>query len=116
MIYNCLPVKGSAFVPNYRFLFLTVMLRIVIPAIIFIALAQLKPVLQPYLWLIIPYAIFAGILLYFEYAHHRLFVSEDFIIKKAASGTLSTKRWSLIKFKKLLLNNIFGIGKQISVI
>lgn len=107
MIYNCLPVKGSAFIPNYRFLFLTVMLRIVIPAIIFVALAQLKPVLQPYLWLIIPYAIFAGILLYFEYAHHRLFVSEDFIIKKSGIWDIEYQTMEPHKIQKITTKQYF---------
>ncbi|WP_316823417.1 PH domain-containing protein [Pedobacter gandavensis] len=83
MIYHRLPLKGSAFLPNYRFLFLTVMLKILIPVLVFSDLTSLHPPLHQYLWWIIPYSILVGIALYFEYAHHRVYVSEAFIIKKS---------------------------------
>ncbi|ALL07719.1 hypothetical protein AQ505_20815 [Pedobacter sp. PACM 27299] len=107
MIYHCLPVKGSSFVPNYRFLLLTVMLRIVLPAIIFVGLAQLRLALQPYLWIILPYAIFAGILLYFEYAHHRLFVSEDFILKKSGIWDIEYQTMEPHKIQKITTKQYF---------
>ncbi|MBC8984678.1 PH domain-containing protein [Pedobacter sp. N36a] len=107
MIYNCLPINGSAFVPNYRFLFLTVMLRIVLPSLVFIGITALRPVLQPYLWLIIPYTIFAGILLYFEYVHHRLYVSEDFIIKKSGIWDIEYQTMEPHKIQKMTTKQYF---------
>ena len=107
MIYDRLPVQGSAFVPNYRFLFLTVMLRIVIPVLIFAGLAGLRPLLQPYIWLAIPYAIFVGILLYFEYAHHRLYVSEDFIIKKSGIWDIEYQTMEPHKIQKVTTKQYF---------
>lgn len=107
MIYERLPLQGSAFLPNYRFLFLTVMLRIVIPVLIFAGLAGLRPLLQPYIWLIIPYAIFVGILLYFEYAHHRLYVSEDFIIKKSGIWDIEYQTMEPHKIQKVTTKQYF---------
>lgn len=84
LIYTLIPAKGKALIPNYRFLFLQIMLKIAIPAVVFswLALAVYRP-LQPYLALLIPYAILVFILLYFEYIHHRLYASQGFIIKKS---------------------------------
>lgn len=84
MILDKLPVTNAVFIPNYRFIFLTTMLNIVIPVLIFIGVGYwFLPVLKGYFSLIIPYVIFVGTLLYFEYIHHRLFLSNDFIVKKS---------------------------------
>ncbi|MCX2451925.1 PH domain-containing protein [Pedobacter sp. PLR] len=107
MIYNRLPVQGTAFIPNYRFLFLTVMLRIVIPGLIFLAIAALLPSLQRYLWLIIPYTILVGTALYFEYAHHRLYVSEDFIIKKSGIWDIEYQTLEAHKIQKITTKQYF---------
>lgn len=84
MIYSQIPTKGKALIPNYRFLFLQIMLKIVIPSALFcwVAFAFYRP-LQAYLILLIPYASFVCVLLYFEYKHHRLYASRGFIIKKS---------------------------------
>ncbi|NQX37586.1 putative membrane protein [Pedobacter steynii] len=83
MIFECIPQKESTFIPNYRFLFLTIMLKVVIPIAFFLLIGWVLPHLRPYFWWIIPYAILVVIMLYFEFAHHRLYLSEDFIIKKS---------------------------------
>jgi putative membrane protein len=83
MIFECIPQKESTFIPNYRFLFLTVMLKVVIPITFFLLIGWALPHLRPYFWWIIPYAILVVIMLYFEFTHHRLYLSENFIIKKS---------------------------------
>lgn len=84
MIFEQLPVKGTVFLPNHRFIFLSTMLNIVIPVLIFIAagLWAYRPIHQ-YFFLIIPYVLIAGTMLYFEFIHHRLYISEGHIIKKS---------------------------------
>ncbi|TCD00421.1 PH domain-containing protein [Pedobacter psychroterrae] len=83
MIYDRVPTQGMEYVPNYRFLFLQVMVYIVGPVAIFLTLSLFAiPLLKAYLVLIIPYVIVVFTLLYFEFRHHRLFVDQDFIIKK----------------------------------
>jgi putative membrane protein len=84
MIYPLIPAKGKALVPNYRFLFLQIMLKIAIPSTLVcgFAFAIYQP-LQSYLALLIPYAVLVSIMLYFEYKHHRLYAVEGFIIKKS---------------------------------
>ncbi|WP_316747244.1 PH domain-containing protein [Pedobacter gandavensis] len=107
LIYNRLPARGTAFIPNYRFLLLTVMLRIMIPALIFSGLTMALPALKPYLWLIIPYAILVGTALYFEYAHHRLYVSEDFIIKKSGIWDIEYQTLEPHKIQKITTTQYF---------
>lgn len=84
MIYQQIPVKGLPLVPNYRFLFLQVMLKLVLPAILFLAVSRwFYSPLQSYLWLLIPFSIVVLSLLYFEFKHHRLYANSGFIIKKS---------------------------------
>lgn len=83
MIFDCIPEKESTFIPNYRFLFLTIMLKVVIPVSLFLLTGWAVPHIHPYFWLVIPYVILVVTMLYFEFAHHRLYLSKDFIIKKS---------------------------------
>lgn len=83
MIYDRIPARGMEYVPNYRFIFLRVMIYIVAPAAIFTVLSLFAvPSLKAYLILIVPYVMVVFTLLYFEFKHHRLFADQDFIIKK----------------------------------
>lgn len=107
MIYHRLPLLGSAFVPNYRFLFLTVMVYIIFPILAFSGLTALHPPLQQYLGWIIPYAILVGLALYFEYAHHRLYVSEEFIIKKSGIWDIEYQILEPAKIQKITTKQYF---------
>lgn len=83
MIYSRIPTRGTELIPNYRFLFLPIMIYLLVPVVIFIIISLLAfPSLKAYLILIIPYVIVVFTLLYFEYKHHRLYADKDFIIKK----------------------------------
>ena len=83
MIFEAIPQKDSTFIPNYRFLFLTIMLKVVMPVAIFLLTGWALPHIRPYFWVIIPYTVLVSTMLYFEFAHHRLYLSKGFIIKKS---------------------------------
>lgn len=84
MIYQQIPSTGIALIPNYRFIFLQVMIWIVIPLLIFLSLGLIfQPALQPYFALAIPYIALVSTMLYFEFKRHRLYVNEGFIIKRS---------------------------------
>lgn len=84
MIYQQIPPAGIKLLPNYRFIFLQVMLWVVIPVLIFLSTSLFfHPALRQYLILTIPYIIVASTMLYFEFKRHRLYVNEDFIIKRS---------------------------------
>ncbi|HMI04357.1 MAG TPA: PH domain-containing protein [Pedobacter sp.] len=84
MIFDRIPAKGKALLPNYRFLFLRIMLCIVLPLLaVFLVGFLLLPLIKPYFILAIPYILIVITLLYFEYKHHRLYAGNGFIIKRS---------------------------------
>jgi len=108
MIYDQIPQKGKALIPNYRFLFLQIMLKIVGPSVLscFFAFAVYQP-LQPYLALLIPYAILVLILLYFEYKHHRLYANQGFIIKKSGIWDITEEIIEIHKIQAITSKQYF---------
>lgn len=84
LIYKEIPARGIELMPNYRFLFLNVMLWIVMPIMIFISIGLgLQPSFRPYFAFVPLYLVLCVVLIYFEYKRHRLYVNEGFIIKKS---------------------------------
>ena len=84
MILSNIPAKGAQLAPNYRFIFLQTMIWIVFPVSVFALLSiYALPQLKSYLLMVIPYIIVVGIMLYFEFKRHRLYVDEQFIIKRS---------------------------------
>jgi putative membrane protein len=84
MIYQQLPSKGISLLPNYRFIFLQVMIWIIIPFLISLWVGlSFYPPLRQYFILAVPYAITVGIMLYFEFKRHRIYVNQNFIIKRS---------------------------------
>jgi putative membrane protein len=82
MIFNEVPLEGLPLVSNYRFVFLTSVFWIIIPAFIMILINNWSYPLIDYLYYFIAYAVFAAIMIYYSYKNHRLFVSENYIIKQ----------------------------------
>lgn len=83
MIYRQVPSMGIALIPNYRFIFLQVMKWLVLPLIIFFGLGYIHLPYQRYFIWAIPYVIIISTMLYFEFKRHRLYVNEDFIVKRS---------------------------------
>lgn len=84
MILSKAPTKGAELKPNYRFIFLQTMIWIVFPILLFVLLSSYAlPLLRNYLFMVVPYIIVVGTMLYFEFKRHRLYVDEHFIIKKS---------------------------------
>jgi putative membrane protein len=84
MIFARIPAKGKPLLPDYRFLFLRIMLCIVLPLLaVFLLGFFFLPLIKPYFILTIPYVFIVVTLLYFEYRHHRLYASNNFVIKRS---------------------------------
>jgi putative membrane protein len=84
MIFDRIPAKGKPLLPNYRFLFLRIMLCIVLPLLAVLLLGFFfLPLIKPYFILAIPYIFIVVTLLYFEYRHHRLYASDNFVVKRS---------------------------------
>lgn len=84
MIFDRIPVSSKALLPNYRFLFLRIMVSIVLPLLaVFCIGFFFLPQIKAYFLLAVPYIFIMAVLLYFEYKHHRLYAGDGFIIKRS---------------------------------
>jgi|GEM_PF-190600 len=84
MIYQQVPPTGIKLIPNYRFIFLQIMLWIVVPVSISLSIGLIfHPAFRQYTILTIPYIVVVTTMLYFEFKRHRLYVNEEFIIKRS---------------------------------
>ena len=82
MIFDEVPKEGFQLLPNYRFVFLNVVFWVVVPAIVLLILNNWSYQLSHYLPYFIVYVAFAATMIYYSFKNHRLFVSEDYIIKQ----------------------------------
>jgi putative membrane protein len=82
MIFDEVPEEGVQLLPNYRFVFLSVVFWILVPAIILLLINNWSFPIAHYLPYFIAYVAFAATMIYYSYKNHRLFVSEDYIIKQ----------------------------------
>ncbi|WP_285057288.1 PH domain-containing protein [Pedobacter ginsengisoli] len=84
MIFDHIPAKGKPLLPNYRFLFLRIMLCIILPLLaVFLLGSFFLTVIKPHFVLAVPYVFIVVTLLYFEYKHHRLYTNDNFVIKRS---------------------------------
>ena len=89
IILSKMPEKGKQFVPDWRFLNLPVLFRLILPILIFVCTAFYIPELRPYIGFTAVYFAIGFILIYISYTRHRIFVSEDFIIKRSGIWDVS---------------------------
>jgi putative membrane protein len=83
MIFDQIPEKGIELSPNYRFIFLQIMIWVVFPiSILLIATAIHHPLSRHFIFAV-PYILIVTTMLYFEFKRHRLYAHENFIIKKS---------------------------------
>lgn len=89
MILGQTPIKGKMFVPNFRFLNLPIFFMAVLPTAIFMIFWSKFEALKPYYPLAIIYFLMVLLMVYISYKKHRLFVDQDFIIKKSGIWDIS---------------------------
>ena len=82
MIFNEIPTKGIQHTPNYRFVFLSIVFWIMIPGLILLLINNWSYPLLAYLPYFTAYIAFAATMIYYSYRNHRLFVSQDYIMKR----------------------------------
>jgi putative membrane protein len=82
MILDEVPKEGVQLSPNYRFVFLSLVFWIIVPFLILLTLNNWRYPLLDYVPYFVAYAIFVATMIYFGYRNHRLFVSQDYIIKQ----------------------------------
>lgn len=82
MIFNEVPKKGIKLSPNYRYVFLSLFFWIIIPSIILLFINNWRYPLVDYVPYFLTYTLFAATMIYYSYRNHRLFVSENYVIKQ----------------------------------
>ena len=82
MIFDKTPEKGVELKPNFRYLFPGIFFWIILPLMVFFVVnAWVYTLTHPFILALI-YVVLTGTMLYCGYRNHRLYVSENFIIKK----------------------------------
>ncbi|RZK82240.1 MAG: hypothetical protein EOO92_02480 [Pedobacter sp.] len=82
MIFDEVPALGAQLIPNYRFVFLSVIIWMFIPLVIFSIVGYNNQATLSYTPVFIAYLLGVAILLYYSYKNHRLYVSDKHIVKK----------------------------------
>ncbi|MDQ8053680.1 MAG: PH domain-containing protein [Pedobacter sp.] len=83
MILGKIPSDTALFLPNWRFLNLPILFRVLLPVAIFLLVGNKLPVVMAYWPLAVCYSLFAVFMIYISYRRHALSVNEEFIIKKS---------------------------------
>ena len=86
MIYDKIVEKGKVFNPNYRYVFRGVYFGLLFPISIFlIAGFFVNEEIKTFFPFIGLYVLIVGLLIFFGFKNYRLFVNDDFIIKKSGA-------------------------------
>lgn len=89
MILGNAAIKGTTFVPNFRFLNLPIFFTVVLPAIIYGICWRYIEQVKPFYPLAIAYVILVTVMIYISYRRHRLMVNQELIIKKSGIWDIS---------------------------
>ncbi|RZK25182.1 MAG: hypothetical protein EOO43_06170 [Flavobacterium sp.] len=82
MIFDEVPEKGLQLIPNYRFVFLSIISWVIVPATILLVINNWSYPLIAYTPYFAAYIVFALAMIYYSYLNHRLYVSQNYIIKR----------------------------------
>lgn len=91
MLLNAQPVKGYMIKPTIRRIIASVNKFILVPLAIAIVFSWVTGVWTPFLIGMPIYLVVVSVLIYFSYLNNRLFVHDDFIIKKSGVWDISTE-------------------------
>lgn len=83
MILGKVPPHAALFVPDWRFLNLPVLFKVVLPLLAYLIFALHIPEVAVFWPLCISYAVIAVIMIYISYKKHRLTVDDEFIVKQS---------------------------------
>lgn len=91
LIFGTLPQKGDMLKPNIRKVFASVVQLVIIPLIIYFAIAIGYHNLYDFLYLIPVYLLLVVVVIYFSFLNNRLFINEHFITKQSGVWDIETK-------------------------
>ncbi len=99
LIFGAQPVKGVMIKPTIRRIISSVNKFILVPVIIALIVSWIKAVWTPFLIGLPIYLIVVYFLIYISYLNNRLFVHDDFIIKKSGIWDISTEMMEPFKIQ-----------------
>lgn len=83
LIYEKSVEKGAVINPNYRYVLRGIYLGVITPVFLFVLIGFfINPELQSFFPLIGLYVLIAGLFIFFGFKNYRLFISQDFVVKK----------------------------------
>ncbi len=102
-----IPEKGVALKPNVRKIIFQSIKFLLIPVGIFLFVAYLAPEMLEYIIFVPIYILFVGLLIFFSYRNYRLFISDNFIIKKSGAWDIGTEILAPHKIQAVSLKQYF---------
>lgn len=118
LLYQKNPEKGLMLSPNFRKLGFAVFLTIVLPLVGYFFFRQYQNPELIFDLAALIYTIFVGLVQYFKYRNHRLFVHDDFIIKQSGAWDITHEIIEPGKIQGITISQLFwhksiGIGSLI---
>lgn len=103
-----IPERGVALKPDIRKVIMEVIKFLILPVCIFFGVSYfLLPSVFEYALLVPVYVVFVGILIYFAYRNSRLFVTDDFIVKKSGAWDVDKEYVAPHKIQAIALKQFF---------
>ena len=119
LLFNEIPDKGVMLKPNFRKLVFAIFLAIVVPlcGVYYIA-AVIQPEFMEFSYVVLVYAAFMGLVLYFGFRNNRLFINDRFIIKQSGAWDVENeiiepRRIQAITTSQLFWHKRIDIGSVI---
>lgn len=106
-LLNKIPDKGVALKPSIRKLIFMIIKSLVIPIGVFFFISYLSPEMRDYIIFLPIYIIFVGLIVFFSFRNYRLFVNNDFIIKKGGAWDVDTQILAPHKIQGISLTQYF---------
>lgn len=98
-LFDAQPVKGFMVKPTIRRVIASVNKFILVPVVIALIVSWIKAVWMPFLIGLPIYLVLVSILIYISYLNNRLFVHDDFIIKKSGIWDITTEMMEPFKIQ-----------------
>lgn len=107
-LLGSIPQRGVALKPNIRKIIMGVVGGLMIPLGIFMLFAYyLTPSVTEYLIFVPVYVLFVSLMIYFNFRHSRLFVANDFIIKRSGAWDIDYDYIAPHKIQSISLKQFF---------
>ena len=107
-LLGTIPERGVVIKPNIRKIIMEIVGLLIFPLSIFFAFAYyLTPSIAEYVVFVPVYILFSGTLIYFGFRHSRLFVTNDFIIKRSGAWDIDHDHIAPYKIQSISLKQFF---------